>query len=155
MHNMCCVIEYTKCRFMNLWHEKSSQVHFNLRKFCDTLYNRIRRILAYLPSRLKSRYKRVKFVRRTHNYLSLRAARFRNRRNDCRGRGSNYAYRNAAAACRRTQPCLVFIDGLISRNFRDEAPIARDLFTSARHVARSPPGAEARLIGWSARPNCN
>lgn len=34
------------------------------------------RTLAYLPTRLNSRYKRVKFVRRTHGYLSLAPPRF-------------------------------------------------------------------------------
>lgn len=83
MHNMCCISEYTERARMNLCQKKHRG--FYLWKFCDTLYNRIRRILAYLPSRLNSRYNRVKFVRRTHGYLSLRVARFRNRRNDSWG----------------------------------------------------------------------
>lgn len=88
----------------------------------------------YLPSRLNSRYKRVKFVHRTHNYLSPRAARFRNRRND-------FAARQERRLCvsRRAEerdPTRFSPTALSSRKFRDEAPIARDLFTSTWRGAR-------------------
>lgn len=115
--------------------KKKNTVYFTYESSATPLYNRTRRILAYLPSRLNSRYKRVKFVRRTHNYLSPRTARFRNRRNNSLWEEKRLCVSQRTVARRRTRPCLVFIDGLISRNFRDEAPIARDLFTSASRRA--------------------
>ena len=56
---------------------------------------------------------------------------------------SDYAYRNASLHVEELRPCPVFIDGLISRNFRDEAPIARDLFMSASRRAFARRGSSA------------